>query len=331
VTRELFQYDPVIGFRFIADLKTRVPHEGGGYLLRTNSQGFRSDRQFVAEKSPVKTRVLVFGDSYTAGDGVSNGCRYPDLLEKDSDAFEVYNYGLPGTGTDQHYLTWLHFARDIAADVVVIAVQVENIRRVAARYREFVDAEGKKYLYAKPWFELTSHGSLELHGVPVPPERLTESSLPAGELKKADRGGDWALVRKAIRTIAPAAKEMIQRATKPDPLPAYQSPDNSEWQLLRAILLHWIAQITQSVILMPLPLYHFIEEFADAVPYQARFAELARDARNANGKTIVLHDPLPGILTLPLAQRRNFRFEHDPHPTTDAHAFYAQSLATRLH
>ena len=41
------------------------------------------------------------GDSFTAADGVSNRQRYSDLLEARLPGIEVYNFGLPGTGTDQ--------------------------------------------------------------------------------------------------------------------------------------------------------------------------------------------------------------------------------------
>ena len=46
-----------------------------------------------------RMRVLVFGDSFTAGDGVSNGSRYSDVLETLlPPPTEVHNFGLPGSG-----------------------------------------------------------------------------------------------------------------------------------------------------------------------------------------------------------------------------------------
>ena len=75
----LFEYDPDIGYRFVPHLKTRVASPDGGYLVRTNGQGFRNDREF--ERDDSTPRILVFGDSFTAGDGVSNGSRYSDVLE----------------------------------------------------------------------------------------------------------------------------------------------------------------------------------------------------------------------------------------------------------
>jgi hypothetical protein len=95
VTRSIFQYHPVFGFHFVPGIRARIPHEAGGYLVTANSAGFRSDREFVTEKGPAVFRVLLFGDSYTAGDGVSNGQRYSDLVEALVPGTEIYNYALP--------------------------------------------------------------------------------------------------------------------------------------------------------------------------------------------------------------------------------------------
>jgi carbamoyltransferase len=41
MNRQLFQYHPTIGYQFVPGLRTREEHEGGGFLLRTNQDGFR--------------------------------------------------------------------------------------------------------------------------------------------------------------------------------------------------------------------------------------------------------------------------------------------------
>ena len=97
--RQFLRYHPSIGYTFVPALKTRVVHEGSGYLMRTNASGFRCDHDFVTTGHPDSHRALLFGDSYTAGDGVSNGMRYGDLLEGMVPGLQVYNFGLPGTGT----------------------------------------------------------------------------------------------------------------------------------------------------------------------------------------------------------------------------------------
>src|ERR1700679_772165 len=152
--RQYFEYDPIAGWRFIPGVRARIPHEGGGYLVRANESGFRSDTQFSGERRVGKRRLLLFGDSFTAGDGVSNGQRFGDILESLVPDLEVYNFGVPATGPDQHYLLFKHYAKDIEHDAIMIAVCVENIRRVVTRYRPFVDESGCPVLYEKPYFEL---------------------------------------------------------------------------------------------------------------------------------------------------------------------------------
>ena len=53
--RQYLEYDPIVGWRFIPGVRVRIPHEGGGYLVRANELGFRSDAQFVDGASLWKT------------------------------------------------------------------------------------------------------------------------------------------------------------------------------------------------------------------------------------------------------------------------------------
>ena len=324
MTRSIFQYHPTYGFHFIPGVKARIPHEGGGYLVRANSAGFRSDREFVAPRTPGFRRALLFGDSYTAGDGVSNGARYGDLLENQVPGLEVYNYGLPGTGTDQHYLVYADVAPRIEHDLVIIAVLVENIRRVVSRYRIFENAEGKHVALAKPYFSLDERRELALHHVPVPSGELPVDDLPAEERRHVDRGGDLAFVRRALNLLGPTVKSALQGAIGQNPLPAYDSSKDPAWELLRAILCRWVSESSVPVMIVPLPLYHYVEDIADPSAYQARFGELARTA------AAHLHDPLPSLRALSAAERRALRFEHDVHPTPFAHEQLARSIGSAV-
>jgi carbamoyltransferase len=324
MTRSIFQYHPTYGFHFIPGVKARIPHEGGGYLVRANAAGFRADREFAASRTPGFRRALLFGDSYTAGDGVSNGARYGDLLEKQVPGLEVYNYGLPGTGTDQHYLVYADVAPRIEHDLVIIAVLVENIRRVVSRYRIFENADGEKVALAKPYFALDERRELVLHHVPVPPGEVPIDALPAEEKRHVDRGGDLPLVRRALNLLGPTVKSAIQGALGQNPLPSYDSSSDPAWKLLRAILLRWVSESSVPALIVPLPLYHYVEDIADPSAYQARFADLARES-GAH-----LHDPLPSLRALPAAERRALRFQHDVHPTPFAHEQLARSIGAAV-
>jgi hypothetical protein len=316
--RQFLRYDAAVGYTFVPHLKTRIAHEGGGYLLRTNAQGFRCDHDFRAEPVPGRRRVLLFGDSYTAGDGVSNGARYGDLLEQSDPSLQVYNFGLPGTGTDQQYLAYRQFARAMPCDLLVIAVLVENLRRIAARYRPFQDAEGRTSYFAKPYF-LLQDGVLATQSVPVPQEPLSEQEAATLDPSTVDRGGHFALLRRAVNLLG--VKDMTQRLTGYQPLPEYDRDDHPHWLLLRAVLEAWVREHAGPVLLVPLPLYQYVEESSDPTAYQRRFAEAAADLGCR------LHDPLPDLLAYPRAERRRFRFEHDVHPTRAGHQALARSLA----
>lgn len=319
--RQVYEYHPVIGYRFIPHLKARIAHEGGGYLLKTNEAGFRSERQFPKARTAGVRRVLIFGDSFTAGDAVSNQERYSDLLEHRVADLETYNFGVSSTGTDQQYLVWREFAQGIEHDAVIIAVFVENVRRIVARYRPHKDASGRERLYAKPYFTL-SGTRLQLHQVPPPAEPISFDELPTQDQAAVDTGGRFPALRGLVTALG--AREVVQRLTRYQPLPAYDSAGSTDWLLMRAILRQWIAKLDMPVVLMPLPLPQHLDEVCDPGPYQARFAEVAAET----GCT--LHDPLPALLAYERAQRRAFRWETDIHYTPAGHRAIADSLVPVL-
>ena len=321
MSRQITQYDPVFGYRFIASLRARIPHEGGGFMLCTNEQGFRSERNFVAEATPRRQRVLIFGDSYTAGDGVGNAQRWTDRIEAKMPALEIYNFGLPGSGTDQQYLVWRECAPGIEHDAVLLAVFVENIRRIAARFRTYFDAAGRRIIYAKPYFVLQD-GHLQLHHVPPPPRHWSEEDFPADQADTVDRGGRFPALRELADKLG--AKQVLQRLTHYQPVPEYDDAGGPGWQLMRAILSQWVRTIDRPVLLMPIPMHQHVEEVSDARPYQQRFTELAAELGCA------LHDPLNDLRGVPAAQRRGLRFEHDPHPTPAGHDALADSVGPAL-
>jgi carbamoyltransferase len=296
-----------------------VPHESGGYLLQTNGLGFRSHHEFEPSRPASKLRVLVFGDSFTAGDGVSNSQRYSDVLEGLRPDLEVYNFGLPGSGTDQQYLAWREFAQDLDADQVVLAFQPENLRRNASMYRLGRDPAGHEACYAKPFFTL-QEGQLVIGHQPVPREPRSMAALEGAA--RVYTGGRFPALRKAVSALG--LKDIALKVTGYRPLPEYDDPRHPDWLLTRAILLDWISKVRGPVTLLFVPLYYHLEGTVDASQVQARLRELASEA-SAN-----LVDPLPELLALPADARRGFRFAKDTHPTPAYHRALATILSRDL-
>ena len=321
MNKRLFQYHPVVGYQFIPGLRARIEHEAGSYLVRVNNAGFRSEHEFVTEKQPGMFRILLFGDSFSAADGVSNKQRYSNKLEQLVPNTEVFNFALSGSGTDQQYLIYREFARVIECDLVVIAILVENIRRIVARYRPYQDDSGKVHVFAKPYYTLDANGELALHGVPVSPAPIPLDDLPASDRQHIDQGGRLRWLRHAVNQLGPSVKHTIQWVSGYQPVPAYDRADHPDWRLMRAILRRWITETLVPVILFPIPLYQHIEETASARGYQARFADLAAETG------AIMHDPLRAFHVVPKSERRAFRYKLDVHPTPVCHEVLAESLA----
>ncbi len=326
----LWKYHPRIGYTYMPSVRSRVPWDGGGYLVNTNAAGFRSDREFATERAPGMFRAILFGDSQTAGDGVSNAARFSDVLERIVPGLEVFNYALTGSGTDQQYLTYLDCA-GVDHDLLIIGLYVENIRRVNHHLLQFLDENGQEVFYAKPYYEI-ENGTLALRQVPVPKRPWTAATLPPEEAAQIDRGASILPgVQDALRKVMPqsalaavkklAPRDLMQKLTRFQPIPEYESRDNPNWMLLRKILETWILGSRTPVLLVTLPMWMFIDEQCDPTAYQARFRELAADT----GCT--LYDPLPDLWKYSADERRTFRFKADTHFSVKGHEAIARGMA----
>src|SRR5687768_15904915 len=276
--RMVIQYDPDTGHRFVPNLRARIPGDDGGYFVVTNSWGFRSDLEFAAEKAP-HARILMFGDSYTAGDNVSNADRYSDRLAQIL-GVEVQNYGVPGSGTDQHLLIHRKFAKNVEADLVIICVQIDSFHRIQLSHRPSVDRiTGKTVFVPKPYFVLDD-GNLTLHHVPVPrdrPEKLESSN--GGGAKQQDplieRAHELYLKipglkelrhSKLFEELGSRALSEWRRVRGAHPYPDILSDQTPGWRLMEAILRQFVDEVKpRPVVIVPIPTYDFYEHGVEPV------------------------------------------------------------------
>ncbi|WCL51247.1 SGNH/GDSL hydrolase family protein [Leptospira sp. GIMC2001] len=314
--RQLFQYDPVLGYKYLPSLKMRVAHEGGGYLIKTNQEGFRCNIEVTTQKQKRK-RILVFGDSYTAGDGVSNGKRYSDVLEQNLQDVEVLNFGLSGSGTDQQFLIFQQYSMKIEHDAIVIGLQVENIQRNTVKNRMWSDRDGQPLLVPKPWFEMSAQGDLKLMGVPVPAPYKADS-------KNVSKEGHFAILRNLVNMLGSDFKNIVQKLTRYQPLPDYNSAHNSSWQLMKSILTQWIADAKVPVIIAVIPVYQYVQSSARYSNIRKRFDEFSK----SSGAT-VFH-VIDELWKYPIDIRKTFRFQNDSHLTPLAHKVIGEALSKEL-
>ena len=316
MTRKLGTYHPTFGYHFVPGLKARVEHEGGGYLVRANELGFRSEREFEPSKPSDVFRVLLFGDSFAAGMGVSNRDRFGDLLEQNVPGLEVFNFAVPGSGPDTQYLIYRELGSQIEHDLVLIAVWVQNIRRIVARYRSERLGDGEVRWVPKPYFQLGADGELSLHNCPVPRDVVS-----TGDLSAQDRQVQTRLVdRSAGARLPPRVKSVAQRVIRYDALPVYRDPRHPDWLLMKAILDRWTRELTAPAVVMPIPMHWHLEGMSSPKHYRRRFNELADPPAR------VIHDPFPDLMKYSTSERRAFRFDVDTHPTRSYHRALAHSL-----
>ena len=326
------RYHPRSGHVYMPSARLRVQGANGGYLVRTNAAGFRSERDFKAEREPGVFRALLFGDSQAAGDGMANPLRFSDRIETAVAGLEIDNHAVSGSATDQQYLT---YQEQVARhhDLVVICLYVENIRRITRRIVKALDADGAEVFRAKPYFVL-ENGRLGLHHVPVPKQAWTEATLPddlrphvysfgEANLFFRDVSRRHASVTRALAHVGPlrrVAKHTLTRFRKFQPLPDYDAPDTPGWLLMRAILKAWCAASRTPVLLVPLPHDSSLAGLSDPKPYQARFHELAAETG------CHLFDPLPALLGLSPSERHALWSDAYGHFSGSGHEAIARLL-----
>ena len=333
--RMLIQHDERVGHRFVPNQFARLTNEAGGYFVKTNSAGFRSDHEFVAERGD-KPRILMFGDSYTAGDNVCNADRYSDQLAKLLDC-EVFNFGVSGSGTDQHALLHDSYAKGIEADAIVICVQIDSFHRIQTSHRPSVDrVTGKKVRVPKPYFKL-SDGELVLHQVPVPIER---DEIENGAAEQNGKRDDDLLAKiHDVYSMVPGLKQIRKSALFSDagsrlitefkrlrghhPYPDIQSDDTPGWKLMSAILQRFIEQAQPlPVFIFPIPTRDFYLVGMEPM-YQPLFESIADPS-----SSIYVGDVSNSLIKLPYEERLKLSFEQGGHFTPYANRLVAEQMAS---
>lgn len=119
----------------------------------TNSLGFR-DREWTAEDVAGKTKILVIGDSFTAGWGVQDPAdRYPNVLQDLlGDEYAVMIAAKPG-GTPMRELDWLK-SYPIQPDIVIYQYYLNDIDDAALRINDFWQPQFERPPY---WMDQESY------------------------------------------------------------------------------------------------------------------------------------------------------------------------------
>jgi hypothetical protein len=123
------RHDPELGWTLLPDLD--VPALWGpGRGLRTNSQGFRDERDIPAQEPTGRVRLICSGDSFTFGEGVSGDDTWCRQLATIDPRFEPVNLGQGGYGVGQAFLWFMRSTEGLEHSVHVLAFVTVDFNRM---------------------------------------------------------------------------------------------------------------------------------------------------------------------------------------------------------
>jgi hypothetical protein len=167
-----------------------------------NALGLRGG-ELPRAKAPGTVRVLVFGDSFVFGVGVSEEHLLTSHLQRRlGPGVEVVNMGVSGFSTDQEYLLFEDVGAALAPDLVLLFAVDNDFEGNA---RDFM-----YQAYYKPYFLPRPDGTLALRNVPVP----TLSRGQRAKLWLGRRSNVW----NGLRSASSLFQVAEPAATTGDPL-----------------------------------------------------------------------------------------------------------------
>ena len=125
--------NPKIGFCFPPNLSYETHFNGSIVYYSHNSLGLR-DKEHNITKPDNTFRIIILGDSFTYGYLLNLSDSYPYILSRllnenppTNLSFEVFNFGIPGYGTEQEVALLEEYGLRYKPDIVVLQVLHNDI------------------------------------------------------------------------------------------------------------------------------------------------------------------------------------------------------------
>tara|TARA_B100000401_G_C52812092_1_gene724426 strand:+ start:596 stop:1543 length:948 start_codon:yes stop_codon:yes gene_type:complete len=171
--RQIFVYDPKIGYKFLPNLKVTIVgdsrDEMEDYKLVIDKFGYRNDlKDFSFNNNIYNVNNLFIGCSFTAGDGIINELRFTNLIGNS------YNAGLSGSCNIQQLSIAEDCSKFLNPKRLIFSPYIGCLSRndLSCRSSDFLFTRHK---WHKPYFEMKDN-KIAIRNLPVPPPSLDFNS-----------------------------------------------------------------------------------------------------------------------------------------------------------
>jgi hypothetical protein len=197
------RFDPVLGWSYRP--KSRFTYVGKEFRNRIviNSKGLR-DREYSYERPSGVFRVLVVGDSFTAGLEVGLSEVWHEILEGHLRTSlgpalaEVVAAGVQGWSTDQELLYYRHEGWKYRPDVVLLQFWPDDWTENDAELIRFMGGTAER---RKPYFVVEQDGGLRLRDDRSVAERVHRGTLRSVKQMAWERSSAYRLFRGKMKAL----------------------------------------------------------------------------------------------------------------------------------
>lgn len=203
--------DPEVGY--IPRPNTLVEYPYWEAAFKTNSRGLRGGEVALA-RQPGHRRVVVLGDSFAWGHGISENNAFPEYLEQALTDCEVINLGVPGFDLPDSLAYYKRLGAAYQPDVVLLALCQNDVRDHKADQR-------RRDLVAS----LLQNGAEKNSSVPA---------LRRIKKRLCQHSYVFSLIRNTINTRKPLARAAVRIGLK-EKLAGFEMLDDN----LRPALVHY--------------------------------------------------------------------------------------------
>ena len=245
--RQIIEYDEYLGHKYIPNIKACLQYGNRNYLIQTDDFGFRNS----VKKTNSKCKIICIGDSYTAGDGVSNKDRFTDIIEEKYDC-EIINLAVSGYGIDQQILAYEKYSKIIKHDFVLFCPHLDDLNRNCLSEREGIDkSTRKKILIPKPYFVLKNK-KLVLKNNPVPKKRK--------KLNTQEQSKNHTYLGKVKIKLKFHFYKYYNRILKISSFPEFNNEFSSQWIITKPLINKLKKLVKEKkMIIIPIPFNEIID------------------------------------------------------------------------